>query len=550
MKTWNIEKADNGTFLIKCASVSFSISGEVGGKIFNPVWRGFTNVFPIRSLAAAICSGAYYDRYYRNRLAGQLMIGAETKELKLKENGNILEISSGLRCHDLEYTQLTRVDAESGKIELIRSLKKQGPGTVKAQLFHAIDHQYDIDMSGPMVQFVYPDFDRKSRIDLFSPAEQGIWDQDSHTVSHQKNVSEPWLKTVMQGSNEYMELTSHDNAAFMCFETWASTKSKGVCLNLYGPDIILRADQEVSQRISISPGKSNITEYVFRDYSDKEKDTELEHLAASINNECGNISDNSELSQLRRELIGWKLEEYQWYLKNYEYAQSENLLKDAQRTLQAIKNNESAAMPEKGEVLYENDFKSFPHDWDIFGFGTWENDPERGFLLQPIVTNNMWTKQEFSGSYIVEFDYYPLDNNFTGGTFLQMSGACINPRDDNDFMASAMGNMNYYNFGIKCYHFSFHRGDSYQSVCNFRKTGSEFFILSQIPDPVRETERWYKLSFVKNKNRFTFYVDGKLYIEYIDEGLQGPFLDKGRIGIRNWATKSSWFRNFKVYDIA
>jgi len=159
----------------------------------------------------------------------------------------------------------------------------------------------------------------------------------------------------------------------------------------------------------------------------------------------------------------------------------------------------------------------------------------------------MWSQQEFSGSYSAEFEYYPLAcGKHAGGTFFQLAGQSINPRDNYDFMASAVGNMDFYNFGIKCYHFSFFRGDSYQSVCNFRKTGREFYLLAQVPDPVPRTEQWYHLRFEKNHRQFSFFVDDKLVLEYFDQGNQGEVLDAGKFGIRNWGRHSAWFRNFKV----
>ncbi|MHC4874776.1 MAG: DUF1961 family protein [Planctomycetota bacterium] len=141
----------------------------------------------------------------------------------------------------------------------------------------------------------------------------------------------------------------------------------------------------------------------------------------------------------------------------------------------------------------------------------------------------MWTQQEFSGSYTIGFEYFPV-NRSTGGTFLQLCGTCINPIDHFDFMASAMGSMAYYNYGIPCYHLSFNRCVQKASHCNFRKTGKGFYVLSRIPEPVKE-KCWHQLHFVKNGNQFLFFVNDKLVLEYFDEGHQGAVYKKGRIGI-------------------
>ena len=122
----------------------------------------------------------------------------------------------------------------------------------------------------------------------------------------------------------------------------------------------------------------------------------------------------------------------------------------------------------------------------------------------------------FESSYVVELDCCSTSELSRGGTFLQMCGSCINPRDEFYFLVSAMGNMDYNNFGMRCYHFSFNCSGS--GLCNFRKTSRTFYVLSQVPEPVPERGRWYKLHFARNGSRFLFFVDGRVSLEYFDMG--------------------------------
>ena len=260
-----------------------------------------------------------------------------------------------------------------------------------------------------------------------------------------------------------------------------------------------------------------------------------------------------EIARLRLDLIKFKLSEIEAYTPFHEVAQIEGLINDAERVIAALERGEAAAIPKKGKLIYANDFSEDTEDFLIFGNGDITFSPGNGMCLDPVGTMNMWTKFPVSGSFVVEFDYFPL-KSAKGGTMVQLCGSHPNPISDYDFMCSASwGSMAYYMFGVRCYHFSFSRWGGLANrparVCNFRKTGKGFYVLSLIPDPITETEKWYHLSFVKDKNHFLFFVDGRLVQEYFDEGHQGPFLDGGRIGIRNWSTYKSYFKNFKIHAI-
>jgi len=286
-------------------------------------------------------------------------------------------------------------------------------------------------------------------------------------------------------------------------------------------------------------------------YADIEK--RLDAVRSFVQGFKVDAAKDPDLARLRLEHIEFKLEEAAAYLPLHEVRQVDGLLKDAERTVKALKDDEPAVLPEKGKLLYSNDFSQDTDDFLVYGNVDMTFSKEKGMLLEPVGTVNMWTKRTFDGSFLVEFDYYPYQSE-KGGTMLQLCGMHPNPISQYDFMCSASyGSMAYYMFGVRCYHYSFSRWGGLtvrpDRICNFRKTGQGFYVLSRIPDPIPEVEKWYHLSFVKDRNHFTFFVDGKLVQEYLDDGHQGPFLDGGHIGIRNWSTYRSHFKDFNVYAV-
>ena len=203
-------------------------------------------------------------------------------------------------------------------------------------------------------------------------------------------------------------------------------------------------------------------------------------------------------------------------------------------------------------MIYSNDFSEHAEEFLVYGAGDMTFNRERGMRLEPVGTMNLWSKFHVAGSYMVEFDFYPL-RAVKGGTMLQLCGESVNPVSQYSLMCSASwGSMAYYMFGVKCYHYSFSRwaGRKRPRVCNFRKTGKGFYVLSRIPDPITEPGKWYHLTFVKDRRHFTFFVNGKLAQEYFDIGAQGPMLQRGRIGIRNWSRYVSHIKGFRVYRLA
>jgi len=539
---WQIIAKD-ASLRVESEGLSFVVSPTGLSQIVHHKQEGH---FPITCLGTSLSYGNYYDRYALNRLAEPMPLVPQTKHPQGVTDGDRFTVTLDFAWGDVAVTHTYTACAETGVLAVDTQVTKSGPGAIKVQMLCQAVGAYDDDLQGPDLGLQYPNQDQQETLWLFAPV-QRVFDQDGHVTVRQKTLSQPWVRMGESGAAQ--QWLVEGDAQTGGLEFWSNTKSKTVALGLYTVDQVLGQGGCMQTRFKLTPQHPVDEAQILHVPVDPNlgRKAQLEKGLGQLVRDVPQVEALAE-NPLRQDLALWKKKEALWYMRNRDYDRADQLLADAQGALTAAKESRPCVLPEQGKVLYENDFRTFPHDWQIFGFGAFENHVEKGFLFNPNLTCNMWTQASFSGSYVVEFDYFPVDGGAKpGGTFLQLSGQVVNPGDDFDFMASANGYMPTYNFGTRCYHFSFCRGDRFQSVCNLRKTGQEFFVLSQVPDPVRTPNQWYRLAFVKNENQFSFWVDGVLVQEYIDLEQQGPFLDEGRVGLRNWGGQAAWFRDFKVF---
>lgn len=541
---WDITLDDEGTLNAVAAALRFRVKPDCGGTLLAPVWTAYPTLWtPAESWTRPFTS-PFYDRYALNTFAASLADG-ETTALEHDVDGARLAVRGSFTIHDLVIQHTIQAHAESGEIRISDSVSKHGHGTFKLQMMHEFMYMLDASLDGPQARIVLPVAGTTETLWTFEPAGGEVFDQDGHSVRRGRVLSEPWMDVAAVGDTASLRFAEEDELA--CFMQHSARKRQYVLLNLYGPDFVIGRGETVSKscRAYVKPSddgnpvESPAVIAPVRRAHLCERACEVRVRLAEV------AGDTDHITRIRLGQAAWKLGEFELYMLDSEYTEAEAMLDDAERALTAVAEGEPAILPKPGAMLYENSLRDFPVDWQLFGFCETKNDPELGFHVQPNMTTNLWTRDEFEGSHVVEFEFCPTSEHTKGGTFLQMCGCCINPRDGFDFMASAMGNMPYYNFGICCYHFSFNRADL--SVCNFRKTGKAFYLLAQIAEPVRERGRWYRLHFVKNAAQFLFFVDGTLALEYSDIGNQGEMYSGGRIGLRNWGRQSSWFRNFRVY---
>jgi len=540
---WKIQERD-GVIEAESATLTFGVMPDAGGTIVEPVWRQCPDLWTPDRLWTRPFIGTHYDRWSLNQLIGCLMQTAP-EPLRHTVDGDWLEIAGLFLANDIRMQHKIRANAATGEILIEDSVEKTGPGPTNLQLVHESQYSLNESLDGPQGAMILPVGGGIQTLWALEPSGAEVLDQNGHSVHRARVLSAPWIR-VAQAESKHVLL--HEELDTMACFAVREHRSKGtLLLNTYTPDFELTSEASVTKsvRLCIEPtpdGKPIAAPAIL----DPDRRGRIEAEAAELRRQLDATEPTeSGSTAIRRNLIAWKLQESDVYMRYSDYAEAENMLADARRAFKAIADNEPAELPQPGEVLYESSFREFPLDWQLYGFCHTENDPEKGFHLQPVMTTNMWTREEFDGDYVVEIEFCPTSEHKKGGTFLQMCGRCVNPRDDFDFMASAMGRMAYYNFGIPCYHYSFNRGNL--SVCNFRKTGKAFYVLAQIEEPVRDRGRWYRHHFVKNDAQFLFFVDGRLALEYFDEGNQGDVYPSGRIGIRNWARQSSWFRNLRIY---
>ena len=539
---WQIA-SEGEEMVLTSEALAFRVQPDLGGTVVAPRWQQRQTMLTPAWFRTNEFHGTAYYRYALNTLREAFSDG-ETTPLQATASGEWVEIRGEFRASDVVQRGLVRANARTGEMTLDTEIEKTGPGPLKLQVVHEIQYELNEARDGPQIAMTMPVGGREETLYAFEPTESEIMDQDGHSVHRARFLCGPWAEFGEAGSPAALRLTEDD--PLVCFALHASVGSGYMLGSLYGTDRVLNRGETTAKRLSIGPCQpARGPRIAVPPVLEPQRREELMDAASSVRRRVAELDvPPAGIQAIRRGQAEWKLKEFGVYMLYSEYAQCAGLLADAQRALEAIDRDEPAVLPEAGETLYETSFRDFPLDWDLFGFCSTQNDPDKGFHLQPVMTTNMWTQQEFDGSYVVQMDFCPTSEHLRGGTFLQMCATCVNPRDPFDFMASATSCMPHYNFGIKCYHYSFNRADL--SVCSFRKTGRAFYLLAQIAEPVRERGRWYRLHFVKNHRQFLFLVDGRVVQEYFDEGHQGEVYDRGRVGLRNWGRQSSWFRDFRV----
>jgi hypothetical protein len=200
----------------------------------------------------------------------------------------------------------------------------------------------------------------------------------------------------------------------------------------------------------------------------------------------------------------------------------------------------------KDKTLFKDDFDSHASlkNWFAYGDGAMKIVDKRLQLLdpRPVPDNHVWTNKQFSGDFIIEFDFEALWPPVGG----QITSYCALPRVPSaDLSGSGKGWMDNYYKTITCYHFSFARGNS--RVCNMRKCGKGLWMCANSFDPCPNRNMTYHVKIAKIKNNHLFLVNNELVHHYIDVGVYGDSLyNKGYIGLRNWTGLLSYYDNFKV----
>ncbi len=200
-----------------------------------------------------------------------------------------------------------------------------------------------------------------------------------------------------------------------------------------------------------------------------------------------------------------------------------------------------------GEQLFADDFSRGIENW--LPFGPHKATLQDGALRFVDTTPQhpdamMWTKQEFSGNFLVEFTFIPYSSGARPGALFTI---CGRPRPGKELDVCVGDSMNTYNFGIDGYHFSMHRGNT--GLGNGRRVGTGLKMLASGPDPCPTVGRSYRVAVGKWDNVLMLTVDGKLVHHYLDAGAYGPVLAEGRIGLRHWAGCDAGYKDLRVYRL-
>jgi len=166
----------------------------------------------------------------------------------------------------------------------------------------------------------------------------------------------------------------------------------------------------------------------------------------------------------------------------------------------------------------------------------------------------VWSNKTFEGDLYVEYEFKVLR---PGGLSLLMVQASGMNREDfmADYPLRTSGRMKtVYGEDIRNYHWEYYRemSDMRNDVSNSALVKNPFaypLSFSALTTPV-EKNVWHKLQFLQVGNKLTGAIDGKIMVEFTDDGFKnnGPVYDFGHIAIRCMLHSKMEFRNLKVYD--
>jgi len=166
----------------------------------------------------------------------------------------------------------------------------------------------------------------------------------------------------------------------------------------------------------------------------------------------------------------------------------------------------------------------------------------------------LWSNRTFEGDLYVEYEFKVLR---PGGLSLLMVQASGMNREDfmADYPLRTSGRMKtVYGEDIRNYHWEYYRemADMSNDVSNSALMKNPFaypLSFSALTTPL-EKDVWHKLQFLQIGNKLTGAIDGKIMVEFTDDGFtnNGPVYNFGHIAIRCMLHSKLQFRNLRVYD--
>lgn len=214
--------------------------------------------------------------------------------------------------------------------------------------------------------------------------------------------------------------------------------------------------------------------------------------------------------------------------------------------------------PCRGQLLYERALssKADVEKWTMEGRGA--ADFEDGWMrlssLQPDGPMGhfvYWPERDFPPDYLAEWEIQPLSDVGLCIVFASARGVggqdIFDPSLKPRFGAFAQ----YTNGDINSYHMSYYANAPHRPgriTCNMRKN-SGFYLVDNGPAGIPPGSKGiHRVSLLKQGPRVRLAVDGRLVIDFHDDGrAYGPVLGGGKIGLRQMQWMTARYRNLRVW---
>lgn len=164
-----------------------------------------------------------------------------------------------------------------------------------------------------------------------------------------------------------------------------------------------------------------------------------------------------------------------------------------------------------------------------------------------------WCPEIFPKSFVAEWDIQILSEEGLCIVFFAASGP--NGKDvlDNSLPRRTGIFRQYTRGAINCYHISYYANTptSIGRITSNMRKNSGFYLVSNGPPGIEPgSDAVHKLRLIKDGAHVQFQVDGKVIIDFMDDGQSyGPVLGGGEIALRQMQWTKARYRNFRVYEL-
>ena len=212
--------------------------------------------------------------------------------------------------------------------------------------------------------------------------------------------------------------------------------------------------------------------------------------------------------------------------------------------------------------------KNWKSKWFLDGLKASVNNTKQGMVFSagPIAGDDschavLWTKASFTGDLKIEYEYTKLDTEKSQVNILYIQATGVEPfaKDISKWNdLRTIPHMKTYFDNMKCLHISYaafdNKGNDYIRIRRYpRNPNEDFNSTTEIPPAyfntdLFETGKTYKITVIKTDDKLFLKVmdkeNTKIYAWDLDSTMP---IKEGRIGLRHMYTRSSTYKNFKVF---